>query len=258
MTSAKTADMYIIHMLEVKTRVSVEEICEACGLAPSTVRKKLARLEQEGLLIRTHGGAVSLDANRDETIEKKARSNVSRKKAIAAACARLIREGDLLLLGGGSTAAELCRFIRELRKAAVYTDSVSIADMLAKGTSGAIEVRINSGIVRGRSGCVVGPEADRLFTELKNRAGKCFLGCEGGTAADGVGVDNILVGEVEKAMFSAAKERYILCDSTKLGRKTIFRVAGIEEATALITDSGADPMILEQIRQKGVRVIVAG
>ena len=68
-------ESYIIHLLEVHTRVSVSDLCATFGLAPSTIRKKLADMEGRGLLIRTHGGAVSMDANRDEPMDKKSLVN---------------------------------------------------------------------------------------------------------------------------------------------------------------------------------------
>lgn len=92
---------YILYLLEIHKRISNSDLCQALNLSTSTVRKKLAKMEQQGLLIRTYGGAASLDADRDESITKKSQMNILQKKAIAAAASRFIKEGEVIALGGG-------------------------------------------------------------------------------------------------------------------------------------------------------------
>lgn len=104
-------ESYIIHLLEINTRISVEELCQTFNLAPSTIRKKLAKLEEQGLLIRTHGGALSIDSNRDEPIDKKSMVNIPQKKAIAAAAMEFINNGDIISLGGREYNRPNCAFI---------------------------------------------------------------------------------------------------------------------------------------------------
>lgn len=248
-----SVESYIIHLLEINTRISVEELCQTFGLAPSTIRKKLAKLESQGLLIRTHGGALSIDSNRDEPIDKKSMMNIPQKKAVAAAAMEFVREGDVISMGGGSTVAELCVYIRKLRRAIVLTNSIMVADMIAKNKN--LEVRINSGIVRGRTGCVVGPGAGTLFRT--QHADKAFVSCESFSLTQGVGSANILVGEVERNMLCSARERYILCDSSKLNRESVFTLVRADEITALITDDDADPYYVDELRRAGVEVVVA-
>lgn len=248
-----SVESYIIHLLEVRTRVSVDDLCHTFGLAPSTIRKKLARLESQELLVRTHGGAVSIDANRDEPIDKKSLVNIPQKKAIAAAAVEFINDGDVISLGGGSTVAELSIYIRKLKSLVVLTNSIMIADMIARNQN--VEVRINSGIVRGRTGCVVGPGADALFHNQP--ADKAFIGCDSFSLTNGVGSANILVGEVERNMLRYAKEQYVLCDSSKLNKSSVYSLIHANDITALITDDDADPYYVDELRKSGLEVVVA-
>ena len=94
---------YILYLLEIHKRMSNSDLCRALNLSTSTVRKKLAKMEEEGLLIRTYGGAASLDADRDETIGRKSQMNIQQKRMIAAAASRFVRDGETISLGGGST-----------------------------------------------------------------------------------------------------------------------------------------------------------
>ena len=230
-------ESYIIHLLEVHTRVSVSDLCATFGLAPSTIRKKLADMEGRGLLIRTHGGAV----------------NIPQKKAIASAAVELVNNGDTIALGGGSTVAELCVYLLKLRDSMILTDSIVVANLVIQNRN--VEVRINSGIVRGRTGCVVGPNSASLFKNMPVE--KAFVGCDTFHLGEGAGSANILVGEVEREILRNARERYILCDSSKLNKTTVFSIMPCSELTALITDDDADPYYIDQLRSSGLEVIVA-
>ena len=84
-------ESYILYLLESQKRVSNAELCKALSLSTSSVRKKLAKMEEKGLLIRTHGGAASIDADRDETMIKKSRVNIAQKKSDCTRCISISR-----------------------------------------------------------------------------------------------------------------------------------------------------------------------
>lgn len=246
-------ESYILYLLEVHKRISNQDLCDALHLSTSTVRKKLAKMEGKGLLIRTHGGAASIDADRDETMRRKSKINVSNKRAIAAEACKLIQNREVLALGGGSTVVEMAPYILELDEAVILTDSTVMSTLTLSHSK--LEVHINSGIVRGRTGCVVGPGSDALFRAYS--ADKAFVGCDTFDIEQGAGSDNILVGKVESAMLECAREKYILCDSTKLNQTTLYSFIKTKDITALITDDEANPEVVRRMRGAGLRVIVA-
>ena len=252
---AQNTESYIIHLLEMHTKVSVQELCDTFHLAPSTIRKKLAEMEKKGLLIRTHGGAISVDANRDEPMDKKSLINIPQKKAIASVAMEFVTNGNTIALGGGSTVAELCVYLLKLKDSLILTDSIVVADLVMQNRS--LEVRINSGVVRGRTGCVVGPNSSDLFYEYMEKVDKAFVGCDAFSMEDGAFSANILVGEVERNILLCAKERYILCDSSKLNKTSVTPFIGPQEITAIITDDEADPYYVSKMRENGVEVYVA-
>ena len=246
-------ESYILYLLEVHKRVTNKELCETLHLSTSTVRKKLAKMEESGLLIRTHGGAASIDADRDATMHRKSKINMLNKKAIATEASKLISAGDVLALGGGSTVAEMAPYLLELKEAVILTDSTVMSTLTIPNRN--LEVHINSGIVRGRTGCVVGPTSEILFQIY--RADKAFVGCDAFDIEQGATSDNILVGQVESAMLRCAREKYILCDSTKLNQTTLCTFIATKDITALITDDEANPEYVEKVRAAGLDVIVA-
>ena len=246
-------ESYILYLLEVHKRVTNKELCETLHLSTSTVRKKLAKMEESGLLIRTHGGAASIDADRDATMRRKSKINILNKKAIATEASKLISAGDVLALGGGSTIAEMAPYLLKLKEAVILTDSTVMSTLTIPNRN--LEVHINSGIVRGRTGCVVGPTSEILFQTY--RADKAFVGCDAFDIEQGAASDNILVGQVESAMLCCAREKYILCDSTKLNQTTLCTFIATKDITALITDDEANPEYVEKVRAAGLDVIVA-
>ena len=252
-TQNEDIESYILHLLEIHTRVTVSELCEKFGLASSTVRKKLSELEQQGQLIRSYGGAISVDANRDETMEQKSRINLPQKKAIASAAIELIDDGDTLVLTGGSTVAALCVYMRKLKNSTILTNSIVVANLIMDNPN--LEVRINSGIVRGRTGCIVGPTACNLFEST--HVDKAFVSCDAFDMEHGAFSSNILVGKVEHCAIMSASQRYLLCDSSKLNKHGISPFLPMKELTALITDDDADPYYINDLRQSGLEVIVA-
>lgn len=246
-------ESYILYLLESHKRVTNSELCRALSLSTSSVRKKLAKMEEKGLLIRTHGGAASIDADRDETITKRSRVNIAQKKAIALAASRFLTAGETIALGGGSTISEMAPYLLKMNRTTVLTDSTVIATLIIPNRN--LEVHINSGIVRGRTGCVVGPSSDILFSQYT--IDKAFISCDSFSLETGASSDNILVGKVERSILECAKSTYFLCDSTKLNQNSLYAFAKLNEIAALITDEEANPDYIERLREAGLTVIVA-
>lgn len=102
-------------LLNSRSRVSTEEVCRYLHIAPSTARKLLAAMEEKKLLIRTYGGAISVDANKDVSFSQKMLMNMSQKQKIAARARQFIKDGDRVAIAGGSTTFVLCACLQDLR-----------------------------------------------------------------------------------------------------------------------------------------------
>ncbi|MGX8709526.1 MAG: DeoR/GlpR family DNA-binding transcription regulator [bacterium] len=250
----KDKEDYIIHLLETRGRVSIVELCGIFHMASSTIRRNLTNMEKKGLLIRTHGGAVSLDANCDEPIAQKTILNSSQKKVIAGDARTFIQDGDTIALGSGSTVVELCYLLDDLKNSIVLTNSVVAANILMNNRN--IEVRICSGIVRGRTSCIVGPSADSLFDGIQ--ADKAFIGTDAVNIEFGVCSSNILVGNVEHSMAQYAAQVFVLCDYSKMDKTALSPFLKLKETDCIITDYDANPEFVSRLQQCGVQVVVAG
>lgn len=242
---------YVLHLLNTKSRVTTEEVGEKLHIASSTVRKLLASMEQKGLLIRTYGGAISLDANRDAPLAQKALLNVEKKRAIARCARKYVKNGSRIAVAGGSTLLEFCRCLHDLKDAVVLTNSINAANILMANHN--IEVQICAGIIRERTGCIVGWQAMSFFEEAS--VDMAFIGTDGVDPDKGIWSNNLLIGNAERYMAKAAKKVFVLCDDTKMGQTSIQPILPFSDVDYIITNEFTDDTFIEQIEKHGCQVV---
>lgn len=241
----------ILHLLNTRYRVTTEEVSQSLHLAPSTVRKLLARMESEGLLIRTYGGAISVDANRDAPLAQKALLNVEKKRAVASCARRYVEDGERIAVAGGSTLLEFCACLHDLKDSVVVTDSISAANALIGNPN--IEVQICAGTISERTGCIIGGNATKFFKETA--VDKAFIGTDGIDLEKGIWSNNLLIGNVEQCMAKAARQVFILADDSKMGRISIQPILALADADYIITNPFKDTKFVRQLQKHGCQVI---
>ena len=122
----KTArrEQRIIGLLESRGEISVNELSEILDISVSTLRKQLAVMQQNGLLIRTYGGVMSVNRVPDESFESKLRKNVAEKRKIAERARALVPSGASIALGSGTTVYDLCNLLDDLDRGVIYSNSM--------------------------------------------------------------------------------------------------------------------------------------
>jgi len=214
-----------------------------------TIRKDLAELEARGLLQRVYGGAVPTHKSRyNPSFLEKVSLHAAEKWAIARAAVQHICEGDAVILDAGSTTLALARAMRDqFRHLTVITSSVPIAVELAHVGWDLILV---GGQVRAHSLALIGPVAVNALADF--HADKAFLGATGVTLQDGYSTPNPLDAQLKRAMLRAAKESYVLTDSSKLGHGALANYARLEEIKLLITDNNAPASFINALQKRGI------
>ena len=230
----KTAkrEQNIIGLLESRGAMSVEDLSSLLGVSVSTLRKQLAVMQANGLVIRTYGGVMPVNRVPDETFESKLHKNIAEKRRIAECARTLIPNGATVALGSGTSIYGLANLMDDMAVGTVYTNSMQAADSLARCPG--LEVHISSGILRSRTGTIIGSEAADYFRSLK-QVDYAFIGCDAIDSSGAVLSDNLSVAAVEKLILNCAKRKYILCDSTKLGQSAVARVTELAGCDGLIT-----------------------
>ena len=222
----------IISLLESRGELSVAELSEILDISVSTLRKQLADMQQRGLVIRTYGGVMSVNRVPDETFDSKMHKSIAEKRRIAEAARPLISDGATIALGSGTTVYFLSSLLEDLKHAVIYTNSMQTATYLSACTN--LEVHICGGIILSQTGSIIGSEVSEFFRSLP-RIDYAFVGCDAIDAKGNVFSENLSVATAEKNILLCSENRYILCDSTKLGKTAVAHITGLENCTGLVT-----------------------
>lgn len=238
----------------VQTRgfASLAELADSLSVSESTVRRDVEALERAGEAKRTHGGVFWTGSpDKMRVFDSRGDDNAPQKREIAIAAARRIRNGETILLDGGSTTYEIARQLVD-RRLQVVTNSLPVANLLSGCDS--VELVLIGGCIDHRTGVTIGPMADGLLASL--RVDKAFLSVAG---ADDEGFynSNLLLVETERMMARIAAVTCIAADSSKFGRASLSRLCGLGDVQWVITDKGLDDRWQNRLRDAGVELVLA-
>lgn len=222
------------------------------GVSESTIRRDLSHLEEEGIVRRTHGGAVFV-SDRFSALNYSARESteVEQKQAIGRAAAELVEDGETILIDGGTTTFQVARQLA-LRSLQVATNSLPIANLL--GSASSIELIFVGGYIYPRTGVALGPIARQTLAGL--HFSKVFMGAAGITQ-DGLYNANVLLVEAQQQMMSSADEVIVVADRSKFGHRSLARLCGWDPIDRVVSDAGIDPKWREVVRSGGADMILA-
>lgn len=246
----------ILRELRQAGAISVEQLCALLGVSVATVRRDLQDLEDQGLLRRTHGGAVSIEPlfyepfRHDSSFQEQIGKNAEEKRRIALAAAELVRDGETIALTAGTTTTEVVRAIRNRRGVTVVTSTINVAMELTKRND--LEVFVTGGFLRGDWFSLVGPAAGYAMSQI--HVDKVFLGVNGIDARKGLTSANSGEAAINRIMVDQAKERIVVADHSKLGAVATYRWCGAEDVQVLITDTGASDAAIEPFAALGIDV----
>jgi DeoR/GlpR family transcriptional regulator of sugar metabolism len=242
---------YIQDALSRQDFVSLEDLCAGLGSSRATVRRDLIALEQSHNIRRVHGGAMST-SSRDEALDY-TRLSVScqqEKKLIGRAAADLVQDGQTIVLGGGSTVAEIAKCLLD-RPIQIVTNSIPVAQIFWECRQ--TEVTLTGGYLYPRLGIQFGPICERMLHSIS--ADVAILGIRGITA-DGISDTSALVVESIRAMIRCAHRVVIVADHTKFGREAMIHVADLAEIDQVISDRGLAPEQREWLDERGVSYLL--
>lgn len=239
-------------LIEANTQGSVTELAEGFGVSAVTIRTDLSALEQMGVVVRTHGGALPRGDSDELPINVKQTLHRAEKVRIATAAAELIRDGETVILDSGTTTAEIAKQIRTLKLASinVITNALNIAVLLANSSH--VNVIIPGGVLRQKSFSLSGPQAEQALSTL--HADVLFLGVDSLDPQIGLMTPYVLEAQLNAQMIRISQRVVAVTDSSKLLRRNLSVIAPVDQMDVLITDSAADAACIEAIRAQGVDV----
>jgi DeoR family fructose operon transcriptional repressor len=245
----------IREILSNQRSVAAAVLKDTLGVTAATIRRDLAALEDEGVLIRSHGGAVSRTSSTDFQLSYEAllRTNHDQKVAIAQEAEKLILDGETVFLEGSSTVLELARFLQNRSRLTVVTNSPPVVAMLHNKPG--ITLMCTGGDVLRDTFYLAGIWTERVLNEI--RVDKAFMGVTTLDPCYGVSAARQAEAQVKKLLVKAARIRIALADHSKFGRQSFAFVGPISDISVLVTDSGTDPSYIHDIEQAGIQVLIA-
>ena len=251
MTSEERKHRIEAYLQEVEF-ASLEELAKQVDASVSTVRRDLTTLEAAGNLKRTHGGARIITPKSDEfAFSARDTHQLNEKEAIGRACAELIRPNQSVIIDAGTTVYHVAKNLED-KSPQIVTNSLPVANLYS--AAGRVELLLSGGVIYPRLGVLVGPLAVEAFSKI--HADVAVMSA-GGITMEGLTNSHGLLIDIQLAMMRAAHKVIFCLDHTKFGRRSVSPLCDLASVHTLVTDSKAPADLVEQLRGKGIEVIVA-
>ncbi|MEA4826840.1 DeoR/GlpR family DNA-binding transcription regulator [Clostridium sp. JNZ J1-5] len=244
----------ILSMLKSKGRIFAKDLAEEFGISIDTIRRDLTTMEEQGLLKRTHGGAIPVSKVRRLPIDNKVRysEGTEHQNAVAKLAAEYIDEGDTVFIGGASIHYILLKHLPLDKKYTVITNSLTIAEKLKSLNN--VETYIVCGKIKSDEGIV-----DAVATEfIRNlRIDVAFLTGGGLSAKHGLSTTTPEGAIFQRTVAQVSRRKVCLANFDKVGTEFFSKTIDAKDLDIVITDWEAPDDEIEKIRGLGVKVIIA-
>ncbi len=239
-------------MVEERGRVTVPELSTIFEVSEATVRRDLEELDGEGWVRRTHGGAVRAErASKEPPIMQRIIEQESEKQRIGEAAAAMIKPGETIFLGSGTTVQEVARNLPEDIQLTVITNSLPVVNYLANFPN--IDLIVIGGMLRHSELSMVGHIAEQAVKEF--RADKVFMGMHAIDAHHGFTNDFLPETMTDRAILGIAPQVIVVADHTKFGRVSSVLVVAATAAHMIVTDMNAPKECVDELLEMGVEVV---
>lgn len=245
----------LLRLLQADTFASVETLSARLRVSALTVRRDLDALQEVGLVERLHGGARAaraMDASEISFYTRRG-AQVMEKQAIARFAATMLKRDEIIQVDASTTGLYFARAIPKSLPLTLITYSACLPVELAGHTD--VDVISTGGLLHRKSLCYLGEDAERALIPL--HASRAFLGAKGVDLAAGCTDAFLQEIRLKAALVQHIHEIILLADHTKLGNVGLAAFASLDQVSTLVTDAGADPQIVSEIRSRGVKVVIA-
>ena len=234
----------------------VTSLARTFGVSTVTIRNDLAKLEKTGALLRDRGGAIAAPAPRQLKsllgLNERATLNQEAKQRIGKAAAQLVAPGDTIIMDAGTTVVEMSSHLAGIIPLTVVTNALNVA--LTIGAATEAQVIFLGGTLSREASSTVGPLAEQTLANLAVQ--KVFLGTQALDLESGLTDTTLEIAQVKRAMITAAKQVFLLADSSKWDQTGFIKVAQLQEIDALISDENFPASARMAVERLGIRLIL--
>lgn len=244
----------IMDKLYQNQRVTVKELSEEIKVSEATLRTDLTKMEEDGLLKRTHGGAILIDIIDSETnFSSREKRNKDEKCAIAKKAVELVSNGQCIMLDASSTALELARTLKDMPiRLTVVTSGINTALELNEHPD--ITVILLGGIVKRGSYSLEGSLGINILKQIN--IDLMFTSANGFSLESGLTDFSVYEVELKKAMVNASHKVIALLDHTKINKNSIASFASIDQIDTIITDFKITDDYAKKLEEQNIDVLV--
>ena len=238
----------IVAYLKNHTLVTVEQLVDAVEASPATIRRDLIKLDEQGVISRSHGGVAlrRFEPSQPTTNEKQLRSPAE-KRAIARFAASMVQAGDAVVLDAGTTMLELAKCLTHLPLRVITVD-LHIALFLSEFRQ--IEVTIVGGRIDDSSQSCIGEFCRKMLRSVYPDI--AFMSCNSWSVEKGVTTPTEEKAGLKQEIIANAQRKILLADSSKYGAHSLFNVAPLSRFTDIITDGGLPLPVQAELKAQSV------
>jgi len=242
----------ILSVLGQEGSVRVTKLAERFNVTEETIRRDLGKLEAQGSIVRSHGGALMSEP--EDTLRPFAWREVANeleKAAIVQVAIERVDEGDSILLDASTTAWHMAKRLSDI-PLTIITNSMQIPMTLSNRTR--IEVHVLGGRLGKKSLSFIGPTAERQLKQY--HVDKLFLSCKGADLVHGISDVTEAQAHLRRIMLDCADKKYLLVDHSKFGHRSLAHICALSVFDEIITDSNTEASIIHRLREMGVKTTV--
>ncbi|MBE5780733.1 MAG: DeoR/GlpR transcriptional regulator [Clostridiales bacterium] len=245
--------MRILDIIQDNKSVEVNNLAKMFSVSTMTIRRDLAIFEKQGLITTNYGGAyLNQGTSVDASFSLKSGQRIETKRAIGYEAAKLVEDGDTIIMDCGTTVLQMAKYLQD-KRITIITNSWALINYFRSNSK--VTLILAPGEYKENHAGVVSEMTMRFFEDLN--ADKTFLGTQGLDIDRGATVADFMECSIKRTMLLAGKMKVLLCDHNKFGQTFLVKEADISEVDYLVTDNQSDPTYLQRIREMGVEVRVA-
>ena len=242
----------ILEKLQAERRVVVSELSQIYKVSEETIRRDLEKLENDGFVIKSYGGAViNENANVDLPFNIRKKRNVISKQKIAEVISSRIKDGTSIMLDASSTAVYIAKALKERKNLTLITNSIEI--LIEMFDTPNVNVLSTGGAIREGSFALVGPQTDKMLKSY--HVDVAIVSAKGFDLETGMTDTEELHANNKKTMLHAGREKVLAVDSSKFGKTAFTEIGTLEDISMVVTDAKPDEVWLQAFKEYGIECI---
>ncbi|HEY3597742.1 MAG TPA: DeoR/GlpR family DNA-binding transcription regulator [Paraburkholderia sp.] len=249
---AEQRHQYILSQVAKNGALSVAELVRELSVSRETIRRDLNTLAERGLIVTTHGGALSSD-RREPDLDIREAANASAKRAIGERAAQFVPDGASVIIDSGSTTNAVARALTDRHRLSVYTNDWRIALLLGRRNEN--RVTLLGGELSDIEDAAFG--LDTIHQLSQYHADFAIVGAGGITPDAQLSDYSRMAAEVRGKMIEAGNVVVVVADNSKFGRVTPVRINGLERARCVVTEVAPDRALAKAITARGPEIVIA-